>query len=98
MEEDGASAIADSDAALSLCEQDHVELIVASHFHAFAEYAQRGIRSFISGGMGAPLDTSHGKESAFHHVLAVTVPPEGPLAVEVVRFPGPPVFATGDEP
>ncbi len=78
--------------------QDHVELIVASHFHAFAEYAQHGIRSFISGGMGAPLDTSRGKEAAFHHVLAVTVPPEGPLAVEVVRFPGKPVFATGDEP
>ena len=97
MEEDGPAAVADSAAALALCEQGHVELIVASHFHAFAEYAQHGIRSFITGGIGAPLDVAHSKEAAFHHVLAVSVPPEGALAVEVVRFPGASVFAKEEE-
>jgi 3',5'-cyclic AMP phosphodiesterase CpdA len=96
MEEDGPAAVTESAAALALCEEGHVEMIVASHFHAFAEYTQRGIQSFITGGMGAPLDVSH-KGAPFHHVLAVKVPPEGPLAVEVVRYPGTQTFAKEEE-
>jgi Calcineurin-like phosphoesterase len=105
MDEDGPAAAADSTAALALLEQNHVELIVASHFHGFAEYAQGGIRSFITGGLGAPLDVVHGKEPAFHHLLVVTVPPEAagapspptPLAVEVIRFPGTPAIEREEE-
>jgi hypothetical protein len=93
MEEDGPSAAADSAAALSLFDKARVELIVASHYHSLAEYAQHNIRSFITGGLGAPLDASLGKEPPFHHVLLVGVPAEGPLTVEVVRFPGPPSLA-----
>jgi hypothetical protein len=98
MDEDGPSALADSAAALALCEQAHVEIIVASHFHSFAEYAQHGIRSFITGGMGAPLDASpKGKEPPFHHLLVVGVPEGAPLTVELVRFPGPSNVGTEDE-
>jgi hypothetical protein len=87
MDEDGPSAAADSAAALSLFEEGRVELIVASHFHGFGEYVQHEIRSFITGGLGAPLDASPGKPAPFHHFLLVGVPADGPLVVEVVRFP-----------
>jgi hypothetical protein len=40
---------------------------------------------------------TYGRAAAFHHVLAVRVPPEGALAVEVVRFSGTPTFAKEDE-
>ena len=98
MDEDGPAAVADSDAALAMLEQARVELIIASHLHAFAEYAQHGIRSFITGGMGAPLDASPpGQVSAFHHILVVGVPEGAPLTVEVLRFPGPPSVGVEDE-
>ena len=97
MDEDGPGAAADSEAALALFVKDRVELIVASHWHGLAEYAQRGIRSFITGGLGAPLDKNPGKEGGFHHMLVATVPAEGPIAIEVVRFPGPASYATEDE-
>jgi 3',5'-cyclic AMP phosphodiesterase CpdA len=92
MEEDGPLAAADSAAALELFEQAHVEVILASHFHGFAEYAQRGIRSFITGGLGAPLDRP---DPPAHHVLVAYVPPHGPMTFEVVPFPGPAVVETG---
>jgi hypothetical protein len=99
MDEDGPAGAADSAAALALCEHAGVELIVGSHFHGFAEYVQHGIRSFITGGLGAPLDiapTKDGKEHGFHHLLVVGVPVEGALTVEVVRFPGPPALGRDD--
>jgi 3',5'-cyclic AMP phosphodiesterase CpdA len=97
MEDDGPAAVADSDAALALIQKAGVELVVASHFHAFAEYTQRGVHCFITGGLGAPLDAAHGADAAFHHFLVAEVPPEGPIAVSVVRFTGAPAMAKGEE-
>jgi hypothetical protein len=97
MEEDGPAAASDSAAALTLLEKARVELIVASHFHSFAQYTQHGIRSFITGGLGAPLDASPGREAPFHHFLLVGVPADGPLTVEVVRFNGTPAMETSAE-
>jgi hypothetical protein len=94
MEEDGPASIADSDAALAMFERANVEVIVASHFHGFAEYAQHKIHCFITGGLGAPLDRP---DPPAHHVLVATVPPTGPLAFEVVPFPGPAVLDKGRE-
>ncbi len=97
MDEDGPGAAADSAAALALFQKAKVELLFASHYHGYADYVQGGIRSFITGGMGAPLDAGHGKEGSFHHFLLVAVPPDAPLAVEVVRFPGAPAIEAGEE-
>ena len=97
MDEDGPQAVADSEAALSLFEKNQVELIFASHFHGFAEYASRGIRSFITGGLGAPLDTKHGG-AAFHHFIVLETRGDAPLAVQVVRFEGAPALAPEHEP
>jgi hypothetical protein len=97
MDEDGPAAVAESDAALDLCAKNGVELILASHVHGLAEYTQRGIRSFITGGLGAPLDRLPGKEPPTHHALLATVPREGAIRVEVLRFPGPQNYATEAE-
>jgi hypothetical protein len=97
MDEDGPAAVADSDAAFALIQRAGVELVVASHFHAFAEYTERGVHCFITGGLGAPLDAAHGADAAFHHFLVAEVRPEGPLAVGVVRFDGAPAIAKGEE-
>lgn len=93
MDEDGPQAVADSEAALALFEKSRVELIFASHFHGFAEHASRGIRSFITGGLGAPLDMKHGGGTAFHHFIVLEARGDAPLAVQVVRFEGPPAVA-----
>jgi hypothetical protein len=98
MDEDGPQAVADSAAALALFEASHVELIFASHFHGFAEYASHDIRSFITGGLGAPLDMTHGGGTAFHHFLVVEARGDAPLAVQVVRFEGAPAVAQEHEP
>jgi hypothetical protein len=95
MDEDGPAAVADSDAAFAILQKAGVELVVASHFHAFAEYTERGLHCFITGGLGAPLDTAHG--AAFHHFLVAELPPIGPMTVSVVRFPGTPSVAKGEE-
>jgi 3',5'-cyclic AMP phosphodiesterase CpdA len=97
MDEDGPRAVADSEAALALFEEAHVEIIFASHFHGFAEYASHGIRSFITGGLGAPLDMKHGADTAFHHFLVVEAHGDAPLAVQVVRFDGAPAVAREHE-
>jgi hypothetical protein len=88
MDKDGAQALADSDAALALFVSHHVSLIVASHVHEFATLTQGGIPSYITGGLGAPLDRS-GPEHAFHHFLQLDVANDG-LHVSVVRFDGTP--------
>ena len=49
----------------------------------------RGIRSFITGGLGAPLKTCSGPDHAFFHVLVLDVG-GGDIEVTPVRFPGPP--------
>ncbi|HEY1960018.1 MAG TPA: metallophosphoesterase [Polyangiaceae bacterium] len=94
MEEDGDAAAAESDAALQLFEHARVELIVASHLHQFARYYQGGIRSYITGGLGAPLVASAG-ERAFHHFLVVDVAGDA-VSVDVVRFDGKENVATDD--
>jgi 3',5'-cyclic AMP phosphodiesterase CpdA len=87
MDDDGARAIADSDAALALFQRYQVSLVVASHDHRYASFTQGKIRSYITGGLGAPLDRSQ-PDGAFHHFLQVDVGSE--LHVEVVRFTGAP--------
>ena len=67
MDHDGAEAIADSEAALELFVDNHVDLILASHVHQFSEFKQNGIQTYITGGLGAPL-TRTGPDHAFHHV------------------------------
>jgi hypothetical protein len=53
-----------------------------------ARFDQAGIRSYITGGLGAPL-TRSGPEHAFHHFLQLDVLPSG-IGVQVVRFDGSP--------
>jgi 3',5'-cyclic AMP phosphodiesterase CpdA len=93
MDRDGPEAILDSEAAVALMVQNHVEMILASHVHEYAEFEQSGIRSYITGGLGAPL-TRAGPEHAFHHFLMLDVTDSG-IRVEVVRFAGAP--AVGSE-
>jgi Calcineurin-like phosphoesterase len=86
MDADGPGAIADSDAVLALLVKSHVSLIVASHLHAYLPYDTAGIPSYITGGLGAPLDRG-GPDYAFHHFLQVDVTPSD-VHVTVVRFDG----------
>jgi 3',5'-cyclic AMP phosphodiesterase CpdA len=91
MDGDGAQAIADSDAALALFVKFKVALILASHVHEFAHFSQAGIESYITGGLGAPLDNS-GPEHAFHHFLQLDIAGDDAVKVSVVRFDGKPTF------
>jgi 3',5'-cyclic AMP phosphodiesterase CpdA len=93
MDADGGQAIADSDAALALFVKAKVSLILASHVHQFAAFSQAGIRSYITGGLGAPLDAA-GPEHAFHHFLQLDVT-DGGIDVAVVRFDGKPSLSEG---
>jgi 3',5'-cyclic AMP phosphodiesterase CpdA len=96
MDEDGAAAIADSDAALATLVKYRVELIVASHEHRYAHFTQGGIESYITGGLGAPLKTSSGPEHAFHHFLQLDVT-DAAIRVTVVRFDGAPSTTASEE-
>jgi hypothetical protein len=95
MDKDGAGAIADSDAALALFQQHHVAMIFASHDHRYASFTQGGIPSYITGGLGAPLDKKGG-DDAFHHFLQLDVGPDG-LHVTVVKFGGTPSIGQDDD-
>jgi len=96
MDHDGSQAVSDSEAALALMMASHVELILASHVHEYAAFEQSGIRSYITGGLGAPL-TRSGPEHAFHHFLLLEVV-EPAIRVQVIRFDGPPSVAPeGDD-
>jgi len=86
MDGDGAAAVAESDAALALLVKYKVSMIVASHLHSFTEFKTAGIPSYITGGLGAPLDHG-GPEHSFHHFLQVDVGSDD-LHVTVVRFDG----------
>jgi Calcineurin-like phosphoesterase len=88
MDHDGPQAVSDSEAALALMVGNHVEMILASHVHQLSQFQQAGIRSYITGGLGAPL-THSGPEHGFHHVLQLDVSDSG-IQVEVVRFDGTP--------
>ena len=91
MEEDGDRAEKESASALEMFKMARVELILASHVHEFARFYQGGIRSYITGGLGAPLVRSAG-ERAFHHFLVVDVAGDA-VDVEVIRFDGKPSYA-----
>jgi 3',5'-cyclic AMP phosphodiesterase CpdA len=93
MDGDGPQAIADLDAALKLFVDAKVSLTFASHVHRYQAFTLGGIRGYVTGGLGAPLDKS-GPEHAFHHFLQVDVV-NARADVSVVRFDGAPVY--GDE-
>jgi hypothetical protein len=94
MAEDGAPgsrAWKESAEALAIFEEQGVALVLASHEHGYWEIRQRGeggaIRSFITGGLGAPLKSCAGPRHAFYHYLVVDVA-GGRADVTVVRLPG----------
>jgi 3',5'-cyclic AMP phosphodiesterase CpdA len=93
MDADGPQAQKESDDALALFVHTRVELILASHVHQFIKFTQGGIRSYITGGLGAPLNAA-GPEHAFHHFLEIDVNGDR-VEVNVVRFDGQP--STGPE-
>jgi 3',5'-cyclic AMP phosphodiesterase CpdA len=95
MDADGAGAVADSDAAIATMAKYGVSLIVASHVHAFAAFKTSGIPTYISGGLGAPLDRG-GPDYSFHHFLQVDVNGDD-LRVSVVRFDGKPSVGDGED-
>jgi hypothetical protein len=95
MDADGEQAIAESDAALALLVKYRASLIVASHLHGFLKFEVGGIPSYITGGLGAPLDKG-GPDYSFHHFLQVDVGDDG-LHVTVVRFDGQRSIAEGEE-
>lgn len=94
MDSDGSAAIAESDAAVALLSKYRVSLLVASHLHAFVAYKTAGIPSYITGGLGAPLDRG-GPDYSFHHFLQVNVGES--LTVDVVRFDGARSEGTGED-
>jgi 3',5'-cyclic AMP phosphodiesterase CpdA len=87
--DDAARVRRESDQALDLFARFGVELVLASHEHGYWEFASfaRGhaIRSFITGGLGAPLKRCAGPEHAFFHVLLVDVTKSG-IEVTTVRY------------
>jgi hypothetical protein len=107
MDEDGASAIKDSDAALTLFKKYKVAVVFVSHSHMYAAYNQDGIAVRLTGGLGAPLVKGLAAgEGGFHHFLLVDIPASVPVAgnkgpvqvqVEVVKFKGIPVEDDQDE-
>jgi Calcineurin-like phosphoesterase len=101
MDEDGASAVNDSEAALALFHEHRVAMVFVSHSHMYAAYPQDGVDVRLTGGLGAPLVKGLAEaDGGFHHFLLVDVPSGGnktPLKVEVVKFPGESVRDTKDE-
>ncbi len=101
MEEDGADAIRDSDAALALFKQYGVAMVFVSHSHMYASYRQDSVEVRLTGGLGAPLVKGLAEtDGGFHHFLLLDIPPREsrtPLHVEVVRFHGTPTRDQEDE-
>jgi hypothetical protein len=101
MDEDGADAIRDSDAALVLFRQYEVAMVFVSHSHMYASYNQNGVEVRLTGGLGAPLVKGLAEaDGGFHHFLLLDIPAgdsKTRLPVEVVRFPGMPTRDQEDE-
>ena len=101
MDEDGSTAIRDSDAALALFKKYQVAVVFVSHSHMYAAYDQDGIEVRLTGGLGAPLVKGLAEaDGGFHHFLLLDVAlgdNKTPLPIEVVRFPGAPTKDDVDE-
>jgi 3',5'-cyclic AMP phosphodiesterase CpdA len=101
MDEDGPSAVRDSDAALALFKQYGVVMLFVSHSHMYAAFNQDGIETRLTGGMGAPLVKGLAEaDGGFHHFLLLDVSPGGDksqLRVEVVKFNGAAIRDDQDE-
>jgi hypothetical protein len=101
MEEDGPSAVRDSDAAFALFKRYGVAMLFVSHSHMYAAYNQDGIETRLTGGLGAPLVKGLAEaDGGFHHFLLLDVSPgrdKSLLRVEVVRFKGVPIRDDQDE-
>lgn len=93
MDEDGAAAVKDSEAALALFRSYGVAMIFVSHSHMYAAYSQgeSGPQVRLTGGMGAPLVKGLAEaDGGFHHFLLADVSPSNsktPVLVQVVKFP-----------
>jgi len=96
MEDDGAGAVADSEAALALFVKYRVSLIAASHVHGYAAFKTVGIPTYVTGGLGAPLVKAGGPIQPFHHFLQVDVVGDD-LRVTPVRFDGKPAESSEEE-
>ncbi len=97
MAEDGDPGRSDSRQALKLFQRYGVSLIFASHVHNFAQFEQGGIKTYISGGLGAHLVSCRcGDCQKIHHFLQLDVS-ESDIRVAVVRFPGRHVNSVNDE-
>jgi len=93
MDEDGAAAVKDSEAALALFRTHGVAMIFVSHSHMYAAYSQgeSGPQVRLTGGMGAPLVKGLAEaDGGFHHFLLADVSASNsktPVLVQVVKFP-----------
>jgi 3',5'-cyclic AMP phosphodiesterase CpdA len=97
MAEDGDAGRSDSSCAIALFKRYGVSLVLASHVHNFAQFEQAGIRTYVSGGLGAHLvQCQCGDCQSFHHFLQLDVS-ESDLRATVVRFPGRNVTSTKGE-
>jgi hypothetical protein len=97
MDEDGKEAARDSVEALKIFQENHVTAIFASHVHEYVTFEQGGIRTYITGGLGAPITRNLSKGAyGRHHVLEVNVR-ETSLDVAVLPFEGPAVVAKTED-
>jgi hypothetical protein len=94
MDEDGSSAVEDSEAALVLLKHYKAGMLFVSHSHMYAAYPQDKdglLQVRLTGGMGAPLVKGLAEaDGRFHHFLLVDVTPsdsQTTLHVEVVKWP-----------
>jgi len=85
MDEDGCSARRESARVLDLLVEHHAELILAGHEHVYAKLTQRGIPTYITGGLGAPPD--EWGEKFFPHMLQLDASESG-LTVKVIELRG----------
>jgi hypothetical protein len=97
MDEDGKEAASDSVEALKIFKENHVAAIFASHVHEYVAFEQGGIRTYITGGLGAPITRNLSKGAVGrHHVLEVDVR-EASLDITLVPFEGSAVVAETDD-
>jgi 3',5'-cyclic AMP phosphodiesterase CpdA len=97
MAEDGGAGRRDSRRALELFQKYGVSLILASHVHAFAQFKQAGIQTYVSGGLGAHLVKCQCDDcQSFHHFVQLDVS-DADIRATVVRFPGRNVNSTRGE-